>query len=115
MSKAIEHHMAIIYEALTGKNFDGTYSWRCTAAAARNAGLTLDEAHDVLLNMVERGDKITPATLKVELEKRAEQAVFEVDSEDGDAPSDDRPAEAASKRPMRRSMNCADNKSAPFS
>jgi hypothetical protein len=88
-------HLAMIYAALTGKDFNpkvfNTISngQRRTAVALREAGLKPEEAFDVLLNMVERGDEITPATLKAELDKRAERAAFEADSDDGDAPSDD--------------------------
>ena len=87
--------LAMIYAALTEKEFSpkvfNTISngQRRTAVALREAGLTPEEAFDVLLNMQERGDEITPATLKVDLEKRAELAAFEADSEDGDAPSED--------------------------
>jgi hypothetical protein len=89
MGEAIEHQMAMIYEALAGNEFEGTDSRRRTADAARDAGLTLDQALDVLRAMAERGDEITSTKLKTELYRRAERAAFEADSDDGDAASED--------------------------
>lgn len=81
-------NLAMIYAALTGEQFDAAVGGERTAAAVNEAGLTVDEALDVLQAMAKRGDKITPATLKAALEARAECAVFLADSQDGDGASE---------------------------
>lgn len=94
-----ETQLTLIYAALKGTKLDPANGQLQTANALREAGLTPNDAAGVLLNMVERGSKITPATLKVELAKRAEQAAFEADSEDSDAPSEG--DDSAVNRPPR--------------
>lgn len=87
--------LAMIYAAATEREFNPktfnttSNGQRRTEAALRDMGLTPDDAFNVLLNMVERGDEITPQSLRATLLAAADKSAFEADSEDGDAASEE--------------------------